>query len=486
MVEEPKPQQAKQPSLEEQLEKSKEYSVKDGIYYSIMTGFGVQFITPFALRLGATVADIGFLQTFPQLFGSLGQLFYSKLARTYQSRRELVLKLVSLQTAMWLGFIFLSLFSHNNAVSLLVLFYSLFALAELLANPAWTSWMGDIVKEKERASFFGRRNELTSFAAFVTTMIAGWTLGFFDNLLGGLYGFTVIFAVAFAARIISLWYLSRKVEPRLEQAPPAGGFASFLKQITKSNFGSLVLYNTIMVFAVNVSSPYLAVYMLRDLGFDYASFGLVTAGMQVSLFLTMVYWGDAVSRLGNKTVLYASGLVVSILPLGWSVFTTPLLLFLAEFTSGLGWAGQRIATLNLVLKTTPAEEKARFVAYYNFFQGIAVFAGAMVGAWLSIVLQNQSFLFFAGLPLVFVISAVLRFASVLLFIPRIQDEESKGSESKAYLLKTVTIYPMRSAVHEIELGVRKGLGKAAELEKEFDEVKKKADEAFNKLKIKRI
>ena len=473
--------------LEEKIEKSKEYSVKDGIFYSIMTGFGVFFVTPFALRLGAGIADIGFLQTFPQLFGSLGQLLYSKIARTYKSRKEIVLKLVSIQTAMWIGFIFLTLFSHNSAVSLLVLFYSVFVLAELLANPAWTSWMGDIVREKERASYFGRRNELTSFTAFATTIIAGWTLGFFESFWGGLAGFTVIFAVAFAARLVTSWYLNREVEPRLEAPPAHGGFREFVKHMNSTSFGALVWYNTILVFAVNVASPYFAVYMLRDLGFDYAAFGFVMAGMQVALFLTMVYWGETVNKLGNKTVLYASGLVVTITPVWWTVFTSPLFLFLAEFSSGLGWAGQRIATLNLVLKTTPVEEKARFVAYFNFFQGIAVFAGAMTGAAIAYVLADSSFLFFAGLPLVFAISALMRLAAVLLFIPRIEDAESKGFESRTYLIKTVTVYPMLSAIHEIQVGARKGISKAFELELEFDaEVKKDVEKVFSKLKIRKI
>ena len=79
--------------LREQIEKSKGYSVKDGIFYAIMSGFGLWFITPFALRLGGTIADVGFLQTFPQVLGSLIQLYYSRLTKAVKSRKEIVVKI---------------------------------------------------------------------------------------------------------------------------------------------------------------------------------------------------------------------------------------------------------------------------------------------------------------------------------------------------------------------------------------------------------
>jgi len=74
--------------LEKKLEKSKDYSIKDGSFYSVMVGFGVNYLTPFALRLGASVADVGLLQTLPQLLGSAAQLLYSRVSRVVKSRQN--------------------------------------------------------------------------------------------------------------------------------------------------------------------------------------------------------------------------------------------------------------------------------------------------------------------------------------------------------------------------------------------------------------
>ncbi|MEM4255252.1 MAG: MFS transporter [Candidatus Norongarragalinales archaeon] len=475
--------------LEEKLEKSKEYSVKDGSFYSLMVGFGVNYLTPFALRAGATVADIGFLQTFPQLLGSLAQLFYSRTSRIVKSRKELVLKLVSLQVLAWLGLLSLTLLSGDGIISWIILFYSVSILAESFANPAWTSWMGDIVKEKDRAQYFGKRNEITGFAAFVSSLAAGWVLGLFQSWDKAALGFTVIFAIAFAGRIISLYYLSRKFEPRLEEQTDEATFRSFVKTLRQTPFGALVLYNTLLMFAVFIAAPYFSVYALNVLEFDYYTYALIFSVSQISIFLTMVYWGETSASLGNKSVLYASGLLVALIPLQWVLFRDSWLLFFSELFSGLGWAGQRIASFNLILKTTPEKNKSKFVAYYNVFQGAAIFAGGMAGALLAGLLQNNPSLLFFGLgvlPSLFVASALLRFTAVFLLAKRIEDSESKSFESKAFLFKTITVYPAQSAMYEIQSGLRRGLSKAFELEKEFHTIKKKSDELMDKMKVKKI
>ncbi len=473
--------------LELELEKSKEYSIKDGAFYSLMSGFGSSYITAFAVRLGAGITEVGLLQTLPQLIGSLAQFFYSRLARIVKSRKEIVLKLVSIQAATWLALIALALISGESMVSWLIAFYTISISAELLANPAWTSWMGDIVKEKDRATYFGRRNEILSFVALLASFAAGAVLWYFDGLQAGLLGFALIFSVAFLGRMVSWYFLSKKTEPRIEEISTDGSFRVFLHGLTKTNFGTFVLYESLLNFAVFVSTPYFAVYSLNNLHVDYITFALLMNVSQVTLFLTMVYWGDTINKLGNKNVLFATGLIVAVVPLYWGIFTLPWVIILGELLSGIGWAGQRIASFNLLLKTTPERDKAKFVAYYNACQGVAIFAGAMLGAYLAGFFSSAPQLALLGpLPMVFMVSFVLRLAAVVLLIPRLEEPESKGFQSKAFLFKTITVYPVQSAMYEVQSGFKKGLHRAFEIEEDFVEMRKKVDEQFKKLKIRKI
>jgi len=439
-----------------QLKETKRVSIIEGSFYWIMAGFGTLFITPFALRFGATTADVGFLQTFPYLIGSVLQVFYQKLASLFSNRRRLIQSLVSIQALSWLALIILPLLWRNEAVALIIFIYSIGIIAETFANPAWTSWMADVVREKERNAYFGKRNEITCFVAFIATLTAGFALNFFQGAYGWVIAFAVVFTIAFAGRMACFFLFNRMTEPAEKRFKAEGGFRDFLKTMRSTAFGRLTLYMTFLSFAVYVSSPYFAVYMLRDLRFDYLTFGVIAAAMQITLFLTPTYWGWLGKKFGDKTTLYASGLLVVLVPLGWVLCTNPALIFVIEMASGMGWAGQRLASFNLILKTAPEKSRARFVAYYNLFVGIALFAGAMAGALLASYFENAFLLFATGLPAVFLVSFFLRLAAVALCVPKIQ-VESKPVESKAELLKLVTVYPLRSAMHEIHSGMLVGL-----------------------------
>ncbi|MDE1798455.1 MAG: hypothetical protein KGH63_03550, partial [Candidatus Micrarchaeota archaeon] len=56
------------------IKSTKSTSVKDGAFWAVMVGTGESSMSAFALALGAPGGMVGFIQTFPQFFGSLVQL----------------------------------------------------------------------------------------------------------------------------------------------------------------------------------------------------------------------------------------------------------------------------------------------------------------------------------------------------------------------------------------------------------------------------
>ena len=49
-------------------------SMIDGGFFAAMVGFTEQYLTPYALAMGATTPQIGLLTSMPNLFGSLSQM----------------------------------------------------------------------------------------------------------------------------------------------------------------------------------------------------------------------------------------------------------------------------------------------------------------------------------------------------------------------------------------------------------------------------
>jgi len=143
------------------------------------------------------------------------------------------------------------------------------------------------------------RNMITGAAAFVSIFIAGFVLSLFprDNVL---QGFTLIFMVAFVARLISWYYLFRMDDPQMGKLEEERfSFVQYLRRLRRTNYGRFAIYYAFMNFAVYIASPFFAVYMLRDLHFTYPEYTLATAAMSLTTFLAMTYWGTL--QTGSET-----------------------------------------------------------------------------------------------------------------------------------------------------------------------------------------
>jgi len=161
-------------------EETKKLSVKEGIAAGIMDGAGVKYITPYAIALGASNAQIGFLTSIPTLLGTFSQLFSHKAIEKF-SRKKVITFGVLLQALMWIPLIFVGyLFffkgiNHGFSATLVILFYTLFTIFGSFISPAWNSLMKDDV-EKDRGKYFGNRSRIIDFIGLLVMLVCGFIL----------------------------------------------------------------------------------------------------------------------------------------------------------------------------------------------------------------------------------------------------------------------------------------------------------------------
>ena len=105
----------------QEIENTKKNSIKDGTAWSVMFGFGEQYITPFALKLGASSPEIGILNSVPAFIGALFQLLGAKLTDEYQNRKKIVTFFVFVQAILILP-LFIVPFLTKSIISLLMKF----------------------------------------------------------------------------------------------------------------------------------------------------------------------------------------------------------------------------------------------------------------------------------------------------------------------------------------------------------------------------
>jgi len=431
---------------ESKIKKSLKYSIIDGSFYSAMVGFGESFFSAFATFLSFSTFQIGILGSLPQTLGSLIQLFSEKLLRLFNSRKKFVCTSAFLQALMYIP-IALVFFFGKFSIPLLILFVSLYFIFGMIAGSAWSSWMGDMVSGEERGSYFSRRNTIAGSISFISLLLAGWTLQQFTSDLRTQYiGFATIFALALTFRIFSLIYLIKKFEPKyIPSKDDQTGFITFLKQAPSRGYGLFIIFLCLMNFSIYIAGPYFAAYMLYDLKLSYFSYTLLVASAVVSKYFAMPIWGKAVDRYGTKKVLTLSGVLMPFVPIPW-IFSGNLgYLAVAQMFSGFAWAGFEIASFNFFFDTIIPQKRSKYMAYYNVLNGIALFAGAMVGG----LLIKYNFLSWSDYYTAFLLSGILRYIIFFMFISRLREIRAVDHITYPKLLfHIVTTMTTRGLIYE--------------------------------------
>ncbi len=412
--------------------KAREISIKEGCAYSVSEGTGIRYIAPYALALNASNMQISFLSSLPSLAGTFSQLFALKAMHKF-SRKSLAFWGAFLQAIMWLPIlglgIFYSFFNVNSGAlpALLVLLYTILMAVGNYFIPAWASWMKDIVPD-HRGSYFGRRTRLCSFVFIVASLLGGLILDYFKKT-NVFWGFAILFSIAFIARAISAFLFRKKYEPKFVQQD--GYYFSlweFIKKMPFNNFGHFTIFYAVMYLAVMISSPFFAVYQLKDLGFSYSQFIIIGIIPTVASMVFLPLWGKFADYYGNRKIMQICGALIPLVPILWlftiffphryASFVWPYLL-LAESFSGLAWAGFNLSTSNFIYDAVSRERMAICVAYFNIATSVATFIGATLGGILS---STSLHLFgLSTLLSVFLISGIARFAAYFAMIRKVHE-----------------------------------------------------------------
>ncbi|MBU4502687.1 MAG: MFS transporter [Nanoarchaeota archaeon] len=421
------------------IKKSLVFSIFDGTFHSMMVGFGESFISAFAIFLKATNIQLGLLSSLPLLLGSLSQLFSIRLIKKFNSRKKFIVTSALLQAFMYIP-IALVFFFGTLRVFHLIVFMCFYWIFFMVLNPAWNSWMGDLVSERHRGLYFGRRNRIIGFASFITTLLAGFILQrFADGEMTQYIGFVLIFSLALGSRVMSAFFLSKKYEPKYRPVEEKGlSVFSFIKRVKGSNFGVLILYLCLINFAVYMSAPFFAAYMLYDLKMSYMTFTIVNASLIISRFIFMPMWGRISDQFGSKKVLAVTGFTIPLIPILWVLNADVAYLIILQLFSGFVWSGFELISFNFVLDTTTHDNRATFVSYYSVLNGVAIFIGGVIG---SIIVKYNN-VFWSKYLWIFIVSGVLRYIIGILLIPRLRDVRSvDGIDYPHFFIKIVTNIP---------------------------------------------
>lgn len=439
-----------------ELTQSQRASVNDGMWHAGMFGAGETYLVACAIALGASPIQTGILCSLPQLLSSVSQVYSLHLMKKMTNRVNFCGLLAVIQAGVWIPLAIIPLLGNwiISRVNLIILFTIGYFLLAGLVNPIWNSLFGDSVEPESRATFFGYRNKRIGIVTLGTILLAGFLLEYLSSQALEVYGFILLFAFAAFCRFISSIWLFRMQEPGYSYYVESEfSFKQFIERASESNFVKFVLFVAIFNLAVSISSPFLAVYFLRDVGVSYLEFMALTAGVLGAQFLTMQHWGKLADQFGTKKLLNIASIGVALVPFLFLISSSIWFLFAVQVYSGFMWAGYVLTTSTFIFDAVSPPKRARCIAYQSAINGVSVFFGTMFGGLLTVLLPMEHGLHSpflnnsSNLLIVFLIAGMLRMI-VLVFLTSFKEVRTSvgGIGSRDLLFRISAIRPLNGAV----------------------------------------
>ncbi len=452
-----------QPKKSEQTlkEESINYVIKDGFFTSIKSGFTESFVMPFAIALNASTGMLAALASVPQLVASFFQLFAQDSLKLFKTRGKLIFWATLMQSLMWLPLLLIP-FIAKESLWLVLLIITLEATFGTFQGPIYNSILGDLINEDKRGEFFGKRNRVVNLMNFIATVVAGLILSFFKGFDKNgavnyvFIGFAILFFIAFVARFTAAIY---KKKIHTSEFNPSKknqtSFFKFLKNMTKDNYGIFVLFICLFKFAIAISMPFFALYLLKDMQLGYFYFTIIMGASIIASFAAMMFWGKQIDKRGSKFVLTISAILIPLSPLLLILaiyIKNPLwvfiYLFIEEVFSGIAFAGFNLSTSSFLFDATSKEERINYIAYYNFLAGIAIFLGAVLG---GVLIGVVPIWIVSTIPTIFLITGIVRYIVVIALLKKVRECRMVEIDfpGRGFFHKVLSIHPRCGAGIEI-------------------------------------
>ena len=364
--------------------------VKDAAWASLVGAlYGGVILVGFAVELGATPFLIGLLAAIPFL-AQMAQLPAVALIERLRQRRKIAIVAVTLSRLTIFALAAIPFMGDTSAqLAALILAQLAITLLGSVGGCAVNSWMHQLLEGKGLGDLFSRRLFWSTVLAALGALAAGQLVQHWP-LPERLQAYSVAFAMAGVAGFVSTYYLATVPEPRMTRAAPLPVLAILRSPFQDLNFRRVIVFMVSWNFASNLAAPFIAVYLLRQLGYGLGTVTTLWIASQVANALTMYLWGRLSDRLSNKAILAVAlpayfGCLVALpftaIPVMHSL-TLPLL-YVIHVAMGAASGGIGLATGNLGLKLAPQGQGTAYLASVTLLGSVGAGVSAVLGGALA-------------------------------------------------------------------------------------------------------
>ena len=351
----------------------------------------------YALLLGASNVGVGALSALGPATQVL-QLPTVALIERWRTRKAICWWAAFVARVTWLGVLVVpwALPPAARPVGLFALLLAASALGTV-SGAAWNPWIRDFLPEDLRNRAFARRIAIATTIGAVLSLLAGLAVEELGSSLGSdVGGYVVVLGAGAAAALLGLLFLARIPEPSMPPATHRPWRDIVRAPLRNHEFRSLVAFLATWTFAVNLSTPFFTVYLLRRLHLPMAVVIAFAVLSQLTAALVVRAWGAMADRFSTRAVLRVSCAVFLLAVACWPVVGqagAPWLMIggltVIHILSGLSTAGVNLASSTVAMELAPRGAAAGYLATNALITGAASALAPILGGLSADWLETQ-------------------------------------------------------------------------------------------------
>jgi len=386
-------------------------------YFMCITGAP---LTKYLVDLQATPFDFGVISSLSAV-ALVFQIISGMWTNRIRRRKVPWIVLCVVQRLIFIGVLIApTLFGVDRARLVWIIFVmSLNSALMNLSTPIWFSWMTDLVPHESLNIHWAIRQRFISAGTIVAQVVVALVFNHFETHGQVVRGFSVIAIAGIVLGVTDILLFSSVPEPPHEGVPGVRLWASIVEPLQDLEFRPYLFFRAYWNFALFVSAPFFAVYLIKELQLSTMTVQLVFLTSSLGMAMASGVWGMLCDTYGHRPAIRIASLLKPLVPLTYIVVppiaavAVPLLALLS-FVDGMTNAGMQIATQGVMLKNTPRRNRAMYIATTNFLAmgiagGLAPFiSGALIDPLTSVFSVHVGLYHFTGYHIIFFISLILR------------------------------------------------------------------------------
>ena len=359
------------------------------------------FVGVYGVVIGATAAEMGWLQSSSNSLSNLGQILWGRISDRIGRRTPFLVTGSIILAVLWF------MLPYSKTPVNLIILYALISIFSAMITVNWYSFIADNIIS-ERGKFLSVINDISSVGTIISLIVMVFILNKNHNEV------IIPFTVASVSYIVSAITVFKLKELRSKTVMTGNLYETLKNLKNNSIFYKYFRATNIQSFFWSMAWPMFPITIVSIMHFSFEIVALLTLSSTLTMLITQYIIGKFIDKVNRVPLIFLNRIMLSGIPLMYAFFNILPLFILMEIYSGFIGSIQNTITTSYTLDIVPQNNKAEYISILNGFNGMVYFFGALSGGYiLTLFLAFEPLRFALILSYLIVFSG--RFLSAFLF-----------------------------------------------------------------------